>query len=203
LVEVADAVDGLGVGVEVRGPRLPGGFQLRYLAGEPCLLARQLVGVGSDDLLPGGVGFSEGGGGALDGLAVSASGEDAVSGIVRSVELVVVGPPGHSERLVARTDRGVGPAAGAVLQVDQIALQVGLIRSEPVEAVGDVGGDGGEEAVTFVADGDDGLGGTGLVGDPFLTAFLSPVPSQPFDGFGEVAGGDVDVAGARARLMAT
>ncbi len=186
VVELADAVDDVGVGGEEVDAGLLGGFECSGVAAEPVLLHVELVVVGSDGLLPVGFGFGEVDGAGLFGLAGSVSGPQPEIGVVGPGEVVVVAALGVVEGLVGVADGGVGPAAGPGVQVGPVGFDLGDLVAEAGELVGDVGRDGRGQPVPFR----DQLGGAGrglhgelvAVGDPLLAALLVPSPGEPLGG---------------------
>ncbi len=162
LVELADAVDDVGVGREEVGASLLGGLERSGVAAEPICLDVELVVVGSDCLLPVGFGLGDVDVAGLFGFAGSVSGPQPQMGVVGPARVVVVAALGVLEGLVGVADGGVGPATGPGVEVGSVGVDVGDLVAEVGELVGDVGRDGRGQPVPF-GDQLGGAGGRGLV----------------------------------------
>ena len=89
-------------------------------------------------------------------------------------DVALMGALGVLEGLVGVADGGVGPAASGGVQVGSVGFDVDNLIADPVELVGDIRRDRGEQLVPFA--GDDLLGaggGLGAVGDPGLAAAMT------------------------------
>jgi hypothetical protein len=127
-VEFVDPVDELGVGGDEPGASLLYRFEFPDLASESGLFPSEVVGVRLSELAPGVVRLDEDGGAGVQVLAVAASSEDPLAGVLGgAAKVLVVDPSGALKVLVARSDGGPGPTTGTGLKVGEVPFDGGSL----------------------------------------------------------------------------